>query len=83
MPIRTTAGLVYFVDGRAVVEAPELAAALREVPAVFGITEEPDIQRREKPLVVVEGAGTPPSAPSSPRPKSRGRAAKKTTTQEA
>lgn len=39
-PIRTTAGLVHFKDGSATVDDPELAQALREVPAVFEITEE-------------------------------------------
>ncbi|MBG0830519.1 hypothetical protein HS041_22415 [Planomonospora sp. ID67723] len=54
MPIRTTAGLILFRDGRAVVESPELAQALREVPAVFGITE--------------EGAGSEARSPAPPRP---------------
>lgn len=39
-PIRTRAGLVLFVDGQATVDDPEQAQALREVPDVFGITEE-------------------------------------------
>jgi hypothetical protein len=38
--IRTAAGVVDFVDGRAEVDDEKLAAALREVPAVFQITEE-------------------------------------------
>lgn len=38
--VRTTAGFVDFVDGSAVVEDAELAAALRQVPEVFGIVEE-------------------------------------------
>ncbi|MFF4412123.1 hypothetical protein ACFYY8_06290 [Streptosporangium sp. NPDC001559] len=46
VPIHTTKGLVEFRGGRAVVDDPEVAAALREVPDVFGITEE---GRREPP----------------------------------
>lgn len=48
--IRTTAGIVTFIDGAAVVESPELVEALREVPDVFGIS--------------VVGAETRGSAPS-------------------
>ncbi|MFD0885298.1 hypothetical protein ACFQ08_12150 [Streptosporangium algeriense] len=40
IPIHTTAGIVEFRGGRAVVDDPELIKALREVPDVFGITEE-------------------------------------------
>lgn len=38
-PIRTSLGIVEFVDQTADVDDAELAAALREVPAVFGIVE--------------------------------------------
>lgn len=37
VPIRTTAGVVTFVDGVAEVEDAELARALMEVPDQFGI----------------------------------------------
>ncbi|MGH3602183.1 MAG: hypothetical protein ACRDQH_18215 [Pseudonocardiaceae bacterium] len=37
--IRTTEGIVEFRDGAAEVDDERLAAALREVPEVFGITE--------------------------------------------
>jgi len=40
VPIRTAAGLVVFHDGRADVVDEDLAQALREVPAVFQISEE-------------------------------------------
>lgn len=40
VPVRTAAGLVWFTDGRADVTDPEVAAALREVPEEFGITED-------------------------------------------
>ncbi|MGA5764482.1 hypothetical protein [Nonomuraea bangladeshensis] len=40
VPINTSRGLVVFVDGRAVVDDPEQAQALREVPPVFEITED-------------------------------------------
>lgn len=54
--IRTPLGtIVLFVDGRAEVDDPELAAALREVPPVFEITQ--------------EGGGEPPA--SRPRAKKR------------
>ncbi|MFJ2029432.1 hypothetical protein [Streptosporangium sp. NPDC087985] len=59
-PIRTTAGLVYFVDGRAEVESPELAQALREVPDVFGIVEE-DAEVR----TTTSAASRPPAKPRS------------------
>lgn len=64
VPIRTRLGLVVFTDGRAEVEDPEQAQALREVPDVFGITEED-----------VAGAGNhgPAPAASSPKPKPRSR----------
>lgn len=37
VPIRTAKGVVMFRDGAAEVDDPELAQALLEVPAVFGI----------------------------------------------
>lgn len=37
--IRTTAGIVPFSGGLAVVDDPEVAQALRAVPEVFGVTE--------------------------------------------
>lgn len=59
-PIRTTAGLVYFVNGRAEIhDRLELIAALREVPAVFGITEE---AAETHPSV----ASRPPAKPRRP-----------------
>ncbi|MBF8193279.1 hypothetical protein ITP53_47955, partial [Nonomuraea sp. K274] len=54
VPIRTTHGLVVFVDGQAVVDDPEQAAALRQVPAVFEITED------------VAGGGNHGPAPATP-----------------
>lgn len=39
-PIRTRLGIVWFVDQAAVVDDEDLAAAVREVPPVFGIVEE-------------------------------------------
>ncbi|MCC5580589.1 hypothetical protein IMZ11_33725 [Microtetraspora sp. AC03309] len=46
VPIRTAAGIVWFRDGLAVVDDPEMAAALPDLPAVFGITED---DTREQP----------------------------------
>ncbi|TYB50241.1 hypothetical protein FXF51_56795 [Nonomuraea sp. PA05] len=54
VPIRTTAGMVVFVDGQAAVDDPEQAQALREVPPVFEITED------------VEAGGDHGPAPSTP-----------------
>ncbi|MBA9003738.1 hypothetical protein [Thermomonospora cellulosilytica] len=51
--MRTTAGIVTFTDGTAHVDDAELAAALREVPDVFGIAEE-------------GGAKGPSSSPARP-----------------
>lgn len=50
-PVRTSLGIVEFVDQTAYIDDAELAAALREVPAVFGI---------------VEHGGPPPTSPASP-----------------
>lgn len=38
--IRTAAGIVHFRAGKAQVDDPGLADALRQVPAVFGVTED-------------------------------------------
>lgn len=40
VPVHTSAGMVEFIDHVAEVDDEDLAAALREVPAVFGITED-------------------------------------------
>jgi len=40
IPIRTSAGVVTFVDGVAEVDNPDLAKALLEVPDQFGIDGE-------------------------------------------
>lgn len=58
-PIRTRVGLVVFTDGRAEVTDPEVAAALREVPAAFEITED------------VAGAGGHGAAPARPPVRAR------------
>ncbi|MEV4837783.1 hypothetical protein AB0K05_24895 [Nonomuraea sp. NPDC049486] len=57
VPIRTRLGLVTFKDGRAEVEDPEQAQALREQPPSFEITED------------VAGAGNHGPAPTTPSPK--------------
>ncbi|NJP27102.1 hypothetical protein FLW53_23455 [Microbispora sp. SCL1-1] len=58
-PIRTSAGIVWFRDGQAEVDADSgLAAALREVPAVFGIIEDG----------VTEPPTEPPTEPSTETP---------------
>lgn len=49
VPIRTAAGLVVFHDGQAVVDDPELAQALREVPPSFEITEDGGESRSAAP----------------------------------
>lgn len=56
-PIRTRLGLVVFRDGRAEVDDPALAEALRDVPAVFQIEE--------------EGAAPTPAPARTPRPRTR------------
>ncbi|MFE3449630.1 hypothetical protein ACFXJ8_11910 [Nonomuraea sp. NPDC059194] len=53
--IRTTAGIVLFVDGVAEVESPELVEALREVPDEFGIS----VEKPSEP---------PPPPPPAPAP---------------
>lgn len=45
VPIRTSAGVVMFVDGVAEVEDAELARALMEVPDQFGI-ERPKVAKK-------------------------------------
>lgn len=60
VPIRTSAGIVWFRDGQAVVDDPDTAAALREVPPVFGIV---DAEQPKEPT----GPETPtPLAPERP-----------------
>ncbi|TDD88358.1 hypothetical protein [Actinomadura rubrisoli] len=75
--IRTRLGLVDFVDHRAEVDDEDLAAALREVPEVFGIVEEgaeplasngdgegeDDDEKRDEPAE--ESATKPPSVRAS------------------
>jgi hypothetical protein len=47
IPIRTRLGLVIFTDGQAEVSDPELAAALREVPASFEIKQVIDLYQED------------------------------------
>jgi Lsr2 len=57
VPIRTVAGIVDFHDGLAEVDDSEVAAALREVPSVFQITE--DGTAPETPAPAVEDERSP------------------------
>lgn len=62
VPIRTTAGLVWFRAGRAEVDDGDLVEALREVPPVFGIVEEGGAPERDGDAEVDEepaAAGRP------------------------
>lgn len=46
VPIRTAKGVVVFTDGAADVDDPELAQALLEVPASFGIGSDKPAARK-------------------------------------
>lgn len=48
--IRTAGGTVVdFIDGHAEVDDPDLAQALREVPAVYRVVEVVDVTEKPKP----------------------------------
>ncbi|THV26006.1 hypothetical protein [Glycomyces paridis] len=48
VPIRTRAGVVMFRGGVADVDDPDLAKALLEVPASFGVAEDKPVKKAAK-----------------------------------
>jgi hypothetical protein len=65
--IRTTAGLVTFRSGLAVVDDEALADALRQVPDAMGVTEHvPPAPPAPAPTPPAPPAPVPPAAPVEP-----------------